>query len=192
MYNLKMDRYVKDSSDKTNPILMSDWIAGTLQELGKILPFADYFGEDVLLVPVPKSSLMKRDTLWVPERISKALARKGLGKSSSCLKRVKPVRKSAYSIPAERPKPMEHYDSMEVQGNFEPSREIVLIDDIVTRGSTICGAANRLIEAFPDSRIRAFAAMRTIRSPVEFTGFSSPIIGTIRFREKQGDTTIEP
>jgi len=44
---------------------------------------------------------------------------------------------------------------------------IVLIDDILTRGHTFLGAAWRLHEAFPETKIVAFAAMRTISKEKE-------------------------
>lgn len=56
----------------------------------------------------------------------------------------------------------DHFNSLEVQGVLEPPPEILLIDDVITYGSTVFGAANRLPEVFPGSRIRAFAAIRTV------------------------------
>ena len=61
---------------------------------------------------------------------------------------------------------------------IEPS-EIVIVDDIITRGSTLLGAANRLVEAFPNAKIRGFAAMRSISRPTDFTGVIDPCVGKI-------------
>lgn len=174
---LKSDEYVSDP-----PVLMSDWIADIIsRDLAK-LPFARFFKANPILVPVPSSSLRKPGTLWVPERLTKALVRSGLGKAAEeCLKRSIPVRKSATSYGADRPKPIEHYNSMAVQKVFPEPEEILLVDDIVTRGATLLGAANRLIDAFPKARIRAFAAMRTISTPEEFCDIYDPCTGDIQF-----------
>lgn len=46
---------------------------------------------------------------------------------------------------------------------FEPD-EILLVDDVVTRGATLLGAANKLVDAYPNARISTFAAIRTINT----------------------------
>lgn len=190
MHALKNDQPLLDSSGS---ILMSHWIAQKVRDMRGRLPFGDYFTEGTLLVPAPKSSLMQKDTLWVPQRIAEALVSCGLGaRTAPCLARTTAVPKSSSSSPENRPKPMEHYNSLSVQGNLTSSTEIVVVDDIITRGSTICGAANRLIEAFPDARIRAFAAMRTISNPSKFQNVVYPVVGTIRYREAQQDTLRNP
>jgi gamma-glutamylcysteine synthetase len=71
---------------------------------------------------------------------------------------------------------------MAVQKSFSDAEEIVLVDDVVTRGATLLGAANRLTEAFPNVRIRAFAAMRTMTPPLVFRAINDPCIGTIELR----------
>jgi phosphoribosylpyrophosphate synthetase len=63
--------------------------------------------------------------------------------------------------------------------------EILLIDDIVTRGATFLGAANRLIDALPHAHIRAFAIMRTISEPSAFVHIRDPRIGTIQLRNNE-------
>ena len=187
MLALKGDKFVN-----TPPILMSDWIAQTIKEKMDSLPFAEFFQPNTILVPVPKSSLMKSDTLWVPERIATALARIGIGKGvASCLVRSKPVPKAALSAPRERPTAEQHYESMTVQGTLSKPDEILLVDDVVTRGATLLGAANRLADAFPQSCIRAFAAMRTISNPTEFQGIYVPVVGKIDLWES-GDTFRRP
>jgi adenine/guanine phosphoribosyltransferase-like PRPP-binding protein len=135
---------------------------------------------------------MQPDTLWVPERIAVAMVGVGIGKIvASCIVRVKPVPKAAFSVPADRPTPLVHYESTVVQGLLSEPDEIVLVDDIVTRGATLLGVANRLADAYPKTFIRAFAAMRTISSPNEFEKEYDPCKGTIELRP-QGDTLRRP
>lgn len=187
MLALKGDRFVGNP-----PILMSQWIAQTIRNQGTNLPFFSFFHPDTILIPTPKSSLMQPGTLWVPERIATALVSVGLGKEvAPCLVRRKPVPKSASSPSSERPTPAVHYDSLTVQGRLSEPKDIVLVDDIVTRGSTLLGAANRLAEIFPGTCIRAFAAMRTISNPDDFIQVTDPCIGTIELRAS-GDTLRRP
>lgn len=177
------------------PILMSERIAKAVQENLTSLPFAYFFQPDTILVPVPKSSLMLKDTLWVPERIATALARRRIGSQvDSCLVRTTAVRKAAWSKASERPKPKEHFASLSVQRRISgpPPKDILLVDDIITRGSTLLGAANRLAEAFPDARIRAFGAMATISDPGDFVAISKPLVGSIQYRPSTEDTIRRP
>jgi hypothetical protein len=187
MIALKNDRFVGDP-----PTLISELIAQTIQQRMSELPFRLFFQPNTILIPTPKSSLMQPNTLWVPERIATALVRTGIGRDvASCLIRTKPVRKAAFCVPSERPTAAEHYESMSVQGSLSPPSEILLVDDIVTRGATLLGAANRLADVFPQSRIRAFAAMRTISNPDEFEKVYDPCVGTIDLSE-YGDTFRRP
>lgn len=108
MNALKDDEFVSNP-----PILMSDFIATTVKGSIDNLPFAHFFASNPILVPIPRSSLMRPGTLWVPQRLAKALVRMGLGKAvEECLKRAIPLRKSATSLAANRPKAFEHYASM--------------------------------------------------------------------------------
>lgn len=164
-------------------MLMSDYIGETIRTSIGQLPFARFFEGNPILVPIPRSSLMQDGTLWVPKRLANALVRRCLGKSAEeCLKRVVAVRKSSTSSAADRPKAHDHYQSLRVQKIFPEPSDILMIDDIVTRGATAMGAANRLIEAFPNASIRLFSAMRTISPPDVFSQISAPCKGTIELR----------
>lgn len=159
---------------------MSELIAKRIKRDLEKLPFRNLLNENTILVPTPSSSLLQRDSLWVPQRLARALVKIGLGKEFvTCLSRVYPIRKASTSPPEERPKAKEHYDSMEIVNTLDKPEEILLVDDVVTRGSTLLGAANKLADAFPNARICAFAAMRTISNPDEFQNIIAPCIGTI-------------
>ncbi|MDG6933998.1 MAG: phosphoribosyltransferase [Nitrososphaerota archaeon] len=190
---LKSDRMVLlDGRSDSNPIPMSGYVAQLIKDNLSTLPFSDYFGGETVLVPVPRSSLTKAGGLWVPERIAEAILLRHLTRYiEKCLIRKVPVRKSAWSAPSERPLPSEHYESLAVQTRLHDVKEIVLVDDVVTRGSQLLGAANKLLDAFPDARIRAFAVMRTISNPHEFEGWFKPVKGKIELRA-EGDTIRSP
>lgn len=74
MLAIKTDGFVDQP-----PMLMSQWIARTVQQQISSLPFAHFFTPSTVLVPVPSSSLMQPGTLWVPDRIAKALVARGIG-----------------------------------------------------------------------------------------------------------------
>lgn len=187
-------RYLKiDSFVENPPVLMSDWIASTIERRRSELPFSSFFRTDTVLVPLPRSSLLQPDSLWVPERIANALVRRRFGvRVLSCLTRARAVRKSATSQVGQRPTPTEHFESLAVQGSLGSTEDIVIVDDIVTRGHTMIGAANRLLEAFPSARIKAFAAMRTVSNWMEFSHIYDPQIGLIEYREDSDDCIRRP
>ncbi|AFU58648.1 purine/pyrimidine phosphoribosyl transferases signature-containing protein [Candidatus Nitrososphaera gargensis Ga9.2] len=176
-------RALKDDEVLPNSqILTSEFIANLIRDNLNSLPFSNFFKAKPILVPTPRSSLIRPGTLWVPQRLANALAQRGLGKNvEPCLNRFKAVRKSATSQ-GDRPKAFEHYNSMEVQKIFPEPSEILLIDDIVTRGATLLGAANKLADAFPRAHIRVFAAMRTISPPDVFRSLFDPCVGNIELR----------
>ena len=190
MLAIKQDTYGGDP-----PILMSERIARAVQDNKASLPFAYFFQPETVLVPVPKSSLTLRDTLWVPMRIATAMAKNGVGSQvDPCLVRTTAVRKAASSKASERPKPKDHFASLSVQRRISgpAPQQILLVDDIITRGSTLLGAANRLADAFPSARIRAFGAMTTISDPTDFVSLSKPLIGSIQYRPSKEDTIRTP
>jgi len=173
MRNLKNDEVLASGN------LMSTAIAQTLRNNLQNYPFSDYFNEKTMLVPTPKSSLPQKDELWVPQRITSALENQGLGINDECLTRVTPLPRSSTSLASNRPKAFQHYDSLQVRESILEPKEIVLVDDVVTRGATAMGAVNRLIEAFSNASIRVFVAMRTISNQHEFSQIIKPCIGTI-------------
>jgi len=179
--NLKRDEHINIGS---NHPLMSDYLAELIKKKLDTLPFASFFNKDSILIPAPSSSLLKSDSLWVPERLANALVKTGLGKDTkSCLQRVRAVAKSSKVSSENRPKVIDHYNSLVVQKILGEPKEILVIDDIVTRGSTLLGAVNRLADAFPNARIRGFAFMRTITNSNEFESIIKPCTGKIILRE---------
>lgn len=189
MSDLKNDKYITFDSKQ---ILMSKYLAEAIKKRLDRLPFAEYFKVDPILIPTPKSSLSKSNTLWVPQRLATALVEVGLGKDvKPLLQREKSVAKSSTSLPENRPKPIEHYNSMAVKETLDDPKEILLIDDVITRGATLLGAANKLVDAFPNARIHAFAFMRTISILDKFVKIFDPCKGKIILRD-DGSTIRRP
>jgi predicted phosphoribosyltransferase len=71
---------------------------------------------------------------------------------------------------------------MVVQGQLGNSTDIVLVDDVISRGATIIGAADRLRDAFPNTNIGAFGAMRAVGNPAEFEKEFDPQSGVVYLR----------
>ena len=188
MRSIKNDSFVEDP-----PVLMSDWISNAMEQRRSSLPFNSFFRTNSVLIPLPRSSLLQRDSLWVPERIAAALVRKRFGaRVLPCLTRTRAVPKSATSQADQRPTPTQHFESLAVQGNLGPTEDIVIVDDIVTRGHTMIGAANKLLEAFPSARIQAFAAMRTVSDWMDFSHIYDPQVGLIEYRQDSDDCLRRP
>lgn len=129
------------------------------------------------MVPVPKSSLTSKGDLWVPYNLAVALVERGLGSEIvPCLKRAEAVQKAALSRSGTRPKAADHYRTIAVESVEAPGRAI-LVDDVVTTGATLIGAAEKMRSVFPDIKISAFVAMRTESS--EFKKTMYPKVETI-------------
>lgn len=186
MLNLKNENSFGEPPKSTSEILVEK-IKNKIQDL----PFKDFFGTDVALVPVPKHSLMRKDALWVPDRIVKALEKQGLGKRYACLKREIPVVRSSTAANADRPKAQKHFETIKCEKILPLPTKIVLIDDIVTRGSTLLGCASKIKEIFPESEIYAFAIIRTVSNANEFEKIEKPCAGVIDLRSND-ETHREP
>lgn len=179
--NLKRDEHINIGSKQP---LMSDYLAELIKKRLATLPFANFFSENSVLIPAPSSSLLQPNSIWVPELLANALVNVGLGKvAKSCLQRAYAVAKSSKVSSENRPKVIDHYNSMVVQKILDEPEEILVIDDIVTRGSTLLGAINKLADAFPNARIRGFAFMRTITNSKEFESIVKPCTGKITLRD---------
>lgn len=171
---------------------MSGYVAKVLSDTLTNLPFSDFFGKATVLIPVPRSAPIPPGGLWVPRRIADAMVARRIGYTVvPCLVRARSVNKSGQNNPGSRPLPAEHYDSFTVDKTITEFDDVVLVDDVVTRGSTLFAAASKLVDAYPGIRIRAFCAIRTISDSVSFHDWMDPVKSTITLRS-QGDTIRRP
>lgn len=184
MNNLKNDTHLPSFN-----LTMTEYVAELVNNNKATLPFSSIFKNDPTLVPVPKSSLMRSGDLWIPQRLAIELSKRGCGGDIvECIFRRLPLRKSATSDPKDRPTALQHFNSIGIQTNLISNpKEILLVDDVITRGATTLGAANRLFMTFPNAKIRVFAAIRTVSYPDNFDNIYDARFGTIALR---GDQTF--
>jgi hypothetical protein len=124
-----------------------------------------FLGPDVTLVPMPRSSLIKEGSLWPARVICEALQARGIGNAVlPCLSRAEAIGKAALAAPGRRPDPPDHYRTIRVESvrPLDSPTALVLVDDIVTRGSSFVGVLPHLTATFPGAPIHCFALLRTI------------------------------
>ena len=145
-----------------------------------------FFASQSVLIPVPQSPSCGRASPWVAWRLARQLHMIGLG-GGVCpvLRRCAAVRRSSVAWMWERPTVGEHFDSFEVIADAAQWTELVLIDDVVTKGRTLMAAALRLRQAFPDARVRAFALMRTLGMVPEVRRILDPCVGEIHWNGRE-------
>ena len=155
---------------------------------------SNVFTANCALVPVPghseerksKTSESTRSTERICEQIIQTM---GFGITFRALSRTKTVAKAAWTKSGERLKWREHYNTIAA---VEPSlslgiTSLVLVDDVITSGSTMYGAYKRLQEAFPRLPITCFSLIRA-QNDANVSKFSeSPVTGVI---EVNGEQTI--
>lgn len=132
-----------------------------------------------VLVPVPRSSLPPPEPyLWPGRELANALVARGFGQRVLVLlERKTALEKATAGGPRNA---FVHRDSLVVLERIPPRAQIVLVDDIITSGSQMMGAALALEGAIPAvGELRCFAAMRTISPPDQFERTRSPVTGVI-------------
>lgn len=142
--------------------------------------------QDSILVPVPKSAPLTAGALWASDRIAKALLGVGIGRDVTPLvERIRPVPTSHLAAGSERAWPDQHRESVGVIPHLPLgfAGRLVLVDDVVTRGSTLLGCALAIADVYPDAEVEAFAVARTLGREEQMPGNAiQPVIGTIDWR----------
>jgi len=144
-------------------------------------PLPVVLGSDVLLIPAPRSAPLVSGGLWPSLLICRALVKAGFGCDVlACLDRIEAVPKSAFQAPGERPTARRHWETISVDAQFVAAQRITLVDDFVTKGNTLLGAASRLAETFPGKDVCTFALVRTRGRQAEIEAIIDPCLGVIR------------
>lgn len=161
--------------------------AGTLRNIAEHIAanvatsgLASVLGEDVTLVPCPRSSPLVEGALWPGKLLADELVRVGLARQViASVERIAAVPKSAFASPGSRPNALKHYETIRATADLAATARITLVDDFVTKGNTLLGAASRLVEVYPNATISVFAAVRTKGLQPEVDALVEPCVGRI-------------
>lgn len=149
----------------------------------------EFIGSGALIVPVPRSSLIKPDSVWPSKLIAEELAKQGYGKEARyAIERHAPIRTSSQQAAANRPSIKEHTETLRVvmPPQLGDPKVIILVDDVVSKGSTVLACAEILQKAYPDYTIKIFTIARTrFESADEFNALD-PHVGVIRYYPSSG------
>lgn len=161
---------------------LKSYVASVHQEVIHQRRFCGFFKQHTTLVPIPNSPSSARTSFWVARRLAISLQEVGLAQDVwTGLRRVTSVERSSSAWMWERPTVQQHYRSFAVIPSSRPPTEIVLVDDVITKGRTLVAAALRLREAFPNAEIRAFALVRTMGLILDVERLFDPCEGVIRW-----------
>lgn len=184
---LKEDRGISEE------ITSSQYVARRLSEEAITARDLHDLLDGAVLVPVPKSApltsapLAKGNPLWASRRIADALREEGFGiEVAPIVVRKHAIRQSHSAEGPSRPWPDQHQESVEVKRALpiDFSGKIILVDDVVTRGSTLLGCALAILESYPDASVSGFAVARTLKQGELMEGTAiQPVTGTIRWRD---------
>ena len=172
----KKSRELRDRIKKNDDRLFEQ-IAEHIKNLVADGVFPHFFSPDVSLVPVPGHAPLAPGAVGTAQRIAAALARAGLGTMNPLLKRESRVTKSAWARGSDRPRAIEHFESLVLEASLIPSNQFLLIDDFVTRGATFLGAASRISTELGNSEIKCFALVRSITDG-EIEAIRQPAVGS--------------
>lgn len=174
-------RLLRDRVKQADPAMLPQ-IAAHVAELGRAGQLRDVLTRDATLVPVPGRAPPVNGALWVADRIARTLVAAGVGRDVwPALRRIRAVTKSAWCERGSRPSIAEQVESLDLVDWLPPSRVLVLIDDIVTKGRTLWSAASVLRSAFGDCSVAGFAVIRTLGLAPDIAQLREPVVGSIRF-----------
>jgi predicted amidophosphoribosyltransferase len=169
---------VKNGSTKW----LRSYAARVHQEVVQGRRFRELFTEHTLLVPIPECHSPARTPYWAARRLALELQATGLAEDVwTGLRRISSVERSASAWMWERPTVLQHYRSFAVIPSSSLPTQVVLIDDVITKGRTLVAAAMRLHEAFPKAHIRAFALVRTMGFVLDVERLFDPCEGEIHW-----------
>ncbi|MEB2283557.1 MAG: phosphoribosyltransferase family protein [Myxococcales bacterium] len=167
---------------------IAEHIARNLESSG----LAAILGPDVTLVPCPRSSPLVEGALWPGKLMAEELVRVGLGRHVLLsLERVEAVPKSAFAARGNRPNAFKHYETIRATADLAVMQRVTIVDDFVTKGNTLLGAATRLAEVYPRVRLGVFAAVRTKGRQPEVDALVEPCVGRI-WERSAGEADRDP
>ena len=103
----------------------------------------------------------------------------------TCLERKIAVPKAATAAAESRPKARTHFESLAIAEPLSLPTKITLVDDVVTRGAQLFGAAWAIWSMRPDVEVSAFAVIRTESDAADFSALFDPRSGKIEWRDEE-------
>ena len=148
--------------------------------------FHDFFGSDTTLIPVPGSTPHIKDSLWPSLIIACHVAELELANQvEPLLERTRPICKSSTSKCGQRPRLKQQVASLACQTNGqETPRKFLLIDDVITKGTTLAACFAVLRKQYPNAEIKSYAMIRTAKChQKEIESFQAPVDGQVKVSE---------
>ena len=90
------------------------------------------------------------------------------------------MQKSALAQAGARPTPEVHRHSMSIGAGSVTRRRILVVDEVVTKGTTLLAAASLVKALDPQAEVFAFGLVRTMGLVPEVDSIIAPCVGTIR------------
>jgi hypothetical protein len=178
-------RIIRDHVKGATPRFLEQATARLVKDVGAG-ELGDFFDDATIFVPAPRSAPLVKGGLWPGDRIAQALVDAGLGSEVRILlERVKSVPKAAFARPGERPTYAIHRASLSVRGDLFLPHRMVVVDDVITKGTMLGACCALLQEAYPEADVRAFALLRTMGFIPEVERLIVPCLGRLILR---GDT----
>ncbi len=169
---------IRIKEDRASHLPSLTLIEYTVRRIAETTFLHQLLNASVTFVPMPRSAPLVRDAVWASQSICISLVQSHLGRDwQPLLERVSVCEKSATAAQGKRPVPSRHFDTMRATGSTVQPTSIVMVDDVITHGSTFIGAAARLRALYPNVPIAAFAIARTDHS---FTEIRQPCLGEIQ------------
>lgn len=144
-----------------------------------------YLAEDCLLIPAPRSSMYDPKNLWPANELCLKLQEiNNFPGVRNILVREKSIPKSSFQEPQDRPTLRTHYNTISAKTEILPEgiQNLIIVDDVITRGNTSAACAMRLRESYPDHKIMVLAAVSTQRNPIQ--RIYNPTEGVLRINRE--------
>ena len=187
-YAVKLDQTLR-AGNPPQSVKAIPFLAKHLHHRIETTPLAEVFRNRPVLVPAPRSSPLKPDSLSPTRLICQQLVNVGLGSEViELLRRAQAVPKAAFQKPADRPTVSQHYASLEVTEGLATIPAILVVDDVVTSGGMLLACVSRLRDSFPHAEIAAFALIRTM-SGEEIEQVIAPCVGVVGLNGDRGRRT---
>lgn len=79
----------------------------------------------------------------------------------------------------------QQYDSLTAHPRIDVTERIVVVDDVVTKGTTAIAAISRLAEIYPKADIKLFAMIRTKGLVLDIDRILDPAVGKIQLIDNE-------